>query len=197
MLDRGLIGFLKKALGKENHLPDFAHTDEHEVVLTLDGQIQDESFLRFLEKIGQERLASFNTEDFLVLDLVHKERPIPTTPPELKSRLNHLVDLGIVERIGKGRSARHMLSQQYYALAGKSGMYTRKRGLDKETNKELLLKHIRSNERVGSKLADLGQVLPFLSQRQVQGLLRELRIQGKIHFKGLTKASLWFPAVAD
>ena len=173
-------------------MPDFTHTDEYQVALTLDGQIQDESFLRFLEKIGQERLASFSTEDFLVLDLVHKEKSIPSVPPELKFRLKHLVDLGIIERIGNGRGVRHMLCRRYYTFIGKRGVYTRKQGLDRETNKELLLKHIRSNSH-GSKLAELGQVLPFLSQRQVQGLLRELRVFGKIHFRGQTKSSLWYP----
>lgn len=190
---QGADRIFEESIWQGKSLPDFTHTDEHEVVLTLDGQIQDESFLRFLEKIGHERLASFNTEDFIVLDLVHKDRPMPPTPTELRFRLNHLVDLGIVERIGKGRAARHILCQQYYTLAGKNGMYTRKRGLDKETNKELLVKHISLNAKHGSKLAELNQVLPFLSQRQVQELLRELRIQKQIHFKGQTKASLWFP----
>jgi len=193
---QGADRIFEESIRQGKSLPDFTHTDEHEVVLTLDGQIQDESFLRFLEKIGHERLASFNTEDFIVLDLVHKERPIPSTPTELRFRLNHLVDLGIVERIGKGRGARHILCQQYYTLTGKNGIYTRKRGLDKETNKELLVKHISLNAKHGSKLAELNQVLPFLSQRQVQELLRELRIQKQIHFKGQTKASLWFPGVS-
>jgi ATP-dependent DNA helicase RecG len=190
---QGADRIYEESIRQGKPLPDFAHTDEHEVVITLDGQIQDESFLRFLEKIGQERLASFNTEDFLVLDLVHKEQPIPSTPPELKFRLNHLVDLGIVERIGKGRGTRYMLCQQYYALAGKSGMYTRKRGLDKETNKELLLKHVRSNAKNGAKFNELHQVLPALSRDQIKQLLKELKTQALIHPQGKTSASTWFP----
>lgn len=190
---QGADRIFEESIRQGKSLPDFAHTDEHEVVLTLDGQIQDESFLRFLEKVGQERLASFLTEDFLVLDLVHKERSIPSSPPELKIRLNHLVDLGIIERIGKGRGARHMLCQQYYTLAGKRGTYTRKRGLDKETNKELLLKHIKLNARTGSKFNELNQVLPALSREQVRNLLRELKNKDLIHFQGKTSASIWFP----
>ena len=53
-------------------LPDFTGTDPYQVALTLHGQVQDPQFLRFLEKIGQERLALFNTHDFLVLDLIHR-----------------------------------------------------------------------------------------------------------------------------
>lgn len=190
---QGADRIFEESIKQGKPLPNFSHTDEHEVVLTLDGQIQDESFLRFLEKIGQERLASFNTEDLLVLDLVHKECAIPSSPPELKIRLNHLVDLGIVERIGKGRGTRYMLCQQYYSLVGKSGMYTRKRGLDKETNKELLIKHIRSNVKKGSKFIELQQVLPALSRDQIKQLLKELKSQGLIHLQGKTSASAWFP----
>ncbi len=190
---QGADRIFEESIRQGKPLPDFSHTDDYEVVLTLDGQIQDEGFLRFLEKIGQERLASFNTEDFLVLDLVHNERPIPSSPPELKFRLNHLVDLGIVERIGKGRGARYMLCQQYYTLAGKSGVYTRKRGLDKETSKELLYKHLRANAKNGSKFNALQQVLPFLSRSQVQKLLIELKSENKIYLEGKTSASTWFP----
>ena len=51
--------------------PDFTHTDAYDVWFTLHGDIQDERFLRFLEKIGRESLNSFTTQDFLTLDLVH------------------------------------------------------------------------------------------------------------------------------
>ncbi len=174
-------------------MPDFSHTDEYEVVLTLDGQIQDEKFLRFLAKLDKRDLASFNAIDFLVLDYVHKEKSLPAEPPELKIQLKRLVDLGIIESIGRGRSTQYLLCQKYYLHVGKSGVYTRKLGLDRNTNKELLLKHIRANKIEGARLADLRQVLPSLSENQVQSLLRELRTEEFIHVRGKTKAGLWFP----
>lgn len=151
--------------------------------------------MRFLEKIGKETLTTFTTEDFLVLDRVHREISIPSTPIELKIRLKHLIDMGIIESIGRGRSIRYLLCQRYYAFAGKGGVYTRRKGLDKETNKELLLRHIKLSSKNGTTLTELCQVLPALSKRQVQELLRELKKQNQIHFKGKTKASLWFPGV--
>jgi hypothetical protein len=39
----------------------------------LHGELQDPEFLRFLEEIGRECLATFSTEDFLVVDLVYRE----------------------------------------------------------------------------------------------------------------------------
>jgi len=189
---QGFDRIFEESIKQGKALPDFAQTDAYQVMLTLDGEIQDEQFLRFLEKIGKEKVAAFSTEDFLVLDYVHKERPLSDYPPELKVRLKLLVDLGIVECIGRGRSARYLLCQQFYIHTGKSGVYTRKIGLDKETNKELLLKHIRSNTKKGATLKELCQVLPALSSSQVQKLMRELKAEAKVILQGKTKASVWF-----
>ncbi len=190
---QGTDRIFEESIRQGKSLPDFAHTDEYQVVLTLDGEIQDERFLRFLEKVGKERVASFRTEDFLVLDYVHKERRLPSEPPELKVRLKQLVDLGIIEQLGRGRGTRYILCHRFYEEMGRSAEYTRKRGLDKETNKQLLLSHIHSNAKIGAKFAELTQVLPMLSPNQVKQLVKELKAQGKICSMGNTKASLWYP----
>ncbi|MES2199497.1 MAG: ATP-binding protein [Chlamydiota bacterium] len=189
---QGADRIFEESIRQGKSLPNFSYTDEHEVVLTLDGQIQDESFLQFLEKIGKDRLESFNVKDFLVLDLVHRECPIPSSPEELKVHLNRLIDLGIVERVGRGHTARYMLCQKYYVISGKSGEYTRKRGLDKETNKELLLKHFRINIKNGAKLSELQQVLPSISRGQLQDLLKDLRLANRIRVEGKTSSAVWF-----
>jgi ATP-dependent DNA helicase RecG len=169
--------------------PDFGGTDDHWVEVTLHGQIQDPQFLRFLEKVGRDRVASFTTEDLLALDLVHREQPIPAG---LRPRLGGLVASGVLESVGKGRGARYLLSRQFYNFIGIPGVYTRKRGLDRETHKELLLKHIRDAGAEGSNLADLNQVLPELSRRQIQGLLNELRSERKVHLTGRTSMARWY-----
>lgn len=71
---------------------------------------------------------------------------------------------------------------------------TRKRGLDREANKTLLLKHVRDNAHTGSKLQELLQVLPALSRFQVQTLVREMKREGRIVNEGATNAARWFPA---
>ena len=173
--------------------PDFADTDEYQVSVTLRGEIQDPQFLRFLEEMGREKLSSFATQDFLVPDLVHREQPVTG---ELTSRLSALVERGVIETVGRGRGARYILSRRLYGFLGKRGVYTRKRGLDRETNKELLLKHIRENRKEGSQLRELMQVLPALSRDQVQRLLRELKAVGRIHNVGRTRAGRWYPGPA-
>lgn len=171
--------------------PDFTGTDNYNVVLTLRGQVQDFRFLQFLERVGRETQVSFGTHDFLVLDLVHREQ---TVPDSLRQCLQKLLELGAVERVGRGRGTRHILSRRFYAVLRKKGVYTRKKGLDRETNKALLLKHIRDNAKEGSTLAELRQVLPSLSRASVQWMLRQLKDEGHLYLKGRTKAARWYPA---
>ncbi len=172
--------------------PDFANSDQYQIVLNLDGEVQDPRFLQFLEKVGRETLKLFSTTDFLLLDHIHRERKIPE---HLRKRLQSLVEMGIVERFGRGRGVKYVLSRRYYKMAGEKGTYTRKKGLDRDTNKTLLLKHVKENRENGSRLKELMQVLPALSRGQVQTLLRELKAVGLIHLTGKTSAALWYPDI--
>ena len=193
LVERAGQGFdliYRECIRNSKPLPDFTHTDDHFVSLTLHGEIQDPEFLRFLEKIGQERMASFNTEDFLVIDLLHREQPVPDN---LKTRIPYLLEQGVIERLGRGRGVRHLLSRRFYRFLGKPGTYTRRRGLDRETNKQLLLKHLLDNKSEGSQLRELAQVLPSQTRRQIQALLQELRNEGRAYSTGRTNAGRWYP----
>jgi ATP-dependent DNA helicase RecG len=170
--------------------PDFTGTDDYKVALALRGEIQNPAFLGFLQKIGAERLAAFGTKDILVLDAIQREEALPEN---LKERLPHLLDEGIVERIGRGRSARFILSRQFHSFLGQPGTYTRRKGLDRETNKALLMKHIEEAGDAGAARKECEQVLPALSRRQVLDLLQELRSENRIHPEGRRRGSRWWP----
>jgi len=172
--------------------PSFVGTDEFQVALTLLGEVQNPDFLRFFEKLGKERLSSFTTEDLLILDAIQRDEQITDA---LKPRLAHLADEGIIERVGgRGRSGRFILSRSLYSLMGKRGVYTRERGLDRETNKALLLRHIEGNSEDGSIYQDFQQVLPSLTRHQIQKLLQELKRDGRIRVGGTRRHARWYPS---
>jgi ATP-dependent DNA helicase RecG len=168
--------------------PDFTGTDDYQVEVTLRGEIQNPAFLGFLQKIGAERLATFGTRDILVLDAVQREEPLAE---DLKDRLPHLLDEGIIERIGRGRGVRFILSRKFHSFLGQHGAYTRRKGLDRETNKALLMKHIEASREAGAAMKEFEEVLPALSRRQIIGLLQELRGEGKIHPEGERRGARW------
>jgi ATP-dependent DNA helicase RecG len=90
-----------------------------------------------------------------------------------------------------------MLSRSLYAQIGKKGVYTRRKGLDRNTNKALLLEHIRDNAETGARFEEMHQVLPSLSRHQIQALLKDLKKDGRVYNEGRTRAARWFPASKD
>jgi ATP-dependent DNA helicase RecG len=186
---QGMNLMFELSIQESKSTPDFTGTDQYQVVLNLNGEVQDPRFLQFLEKVGRETLELFSTTDFLLLDHIHRERRVPD---QLQNRLQSLVEKGVVERFGRGRGVKYILSRRYYRMVDEKGAYTRKKGLDRETNKVLLLKHIKENGESGSRLNELMQVLPALTIPQVQSLLRELKSEGKIYLTGRTRAALWY-----
>jgi ATP-dependent DNA helicase RecG len=192
LVERSGQGFdliYRECIRQSKPLPDFHHTGQHSVWVTLHGEIQDPEFLRFLEEVGRERSSSFTTEDFLAIDLIHREQPVPVS---LIPRAQILLDQGVVERMGRGRGTRYLLSRRFYRFLGRGGTYTRKRGLDRETNKALLLRHIREIGTAGCPLSELQQVLPAQSRDQLKRLLGELRREGQVRLVGQRRGARWF-----
>ena len=167
--------------------PDFSRTDAYQVGLTLHGTVGDPAFIRFVEKVGKETTTSFTTHDWVIFSLASRGEKIPKGQ---EKRVRKLMEFGLIER-GKGRT--FILAHRYYAITGQKGVYTRKKGLDRDQNLALLLKHIVKNKETGSKLEELRQVLPALSASQVQSLVRSLQRKGEVFLKGRTQQGRWFP----
>jgi ATP-dependent DNA helicase RecG len=185
---QGMNLMMESAVRHGKPLPSFAGTAAHEVRLTLEGGVRNPAFVRFIERLGSDRLSGFSTLDYLALERLEQGRPLS---PDLQDRLPRLAEVGAVEVIGRGKSAKYMLAAALYASLGSKGVYTRKRGLDHDTNKALLLKHLRDQGGEGAPLNELRQVLPSLPERGVQLLLDELRSEGLIRVHGQRRWARW------
>jgi ATP-dependent DNA helicase RecG len=170
--------------------PDFGDCDEYQVSVVLSGQVQDERFLSFLDRLAKETGSPLSLDDLIVLDCVHREVQIPQ---RLNGRITGLVQMGAMERIAPKKLT---LSRRFYTFVGRRGEYTRRRGLDRPAKKAILLQHIEQNARDGCPLLELNQVLPAMTSVQVQNLLRDLKREGKAHSIGRTKAARWYPGPA-
>ena len=187
---QGMNLMFERAIRQGKPLPDFAGTSAHEVRLCLRGLVADPAFVRFMEQLGEETLRGFSTHDFLVLDHLHRAQPLNAA---LRARLPRLVEMGAVEATGRGRATRYLLSQRLYGALGAKGVYTRKKGLDRDTNKALLLQHIDRNASEGSPMHEFLQVLPALGRGQIQALVQALADEGRVHLVGRTKGARWYP----
>ncbi|HVE70220.1 MAG TPA: hypothetical protein VNI54_02540 [Thermoanaerobaculia bacterium] len=142
-----------------------------------------------LERVAEEGSYSFATADLFVLDHLRRGDPVP---PELKARLQRLVENNIVERFGRGRGVKYIPSRRFAEFLGDPAAYTRDRGLDRGTNKELLVKHLDLRGTEGCTLSELTLVLPQLTLEQVRTLLKELKQEQRVHLVGTTRSARWF-----
>jgi ATP-dependent DNA helicase RecG len=166
--------------------PDFSATRNESVSVVLHGSVQDETFVAFLERVARQKQQAFHVADLLVLDAVHRGLDIPD---DLRNRVTTLLSLGAIERVGRSKL---VLARQFYVLKGKPGEYTRRKGLDRETRKQLLIQHIAACAEIGAPLEELAQVLPEASRNELKVLLREIRRDGRAHVRGVKRAARWF-----
>ena len=183
---QGMNLIYEELIKQSKPIPDWTRTDRYQVGLTLHGTVQDPAFVRFVEKVSKETTAFFSTHDWLLMSAASRGEKLPKG---FDREVSRLIDLGIIER-GKGRT--HILSRRFYEFVGKKGAYTRKKGLDRETNLALLKDHIDRNKEVGSKLDELCQVLPSLPKTHVQSLLQTLKRRGLAHPVGQRRAGVWY-----
>ena len=183
---QGMNLIYEELIKQSKPTPDFSRTDQYQVGITMDGTVQDPAFVRFVEKVSKESTAFFGTHDWMIFAYIGRGDKVPEP---LRGRIPRLIDLGLIER-GKGRTL--LLSRRYYESVGQKGAYTRRKGLDRETNLALLLKHIEDNREIGSKLDELCQVIPSLPRTTIQSLLKTLKQRGKASLVGRTNAGRWF-----
>lgn len=187
---QGMNRMFEQSIKQGKPIPDFNGTDAYQVSVNLRCEIQHPMFVRYLEKLGADRLESFSTQDFLILDYAQRGAPIPEA---LRPRVDRLIDLGAIERVGR----KLMLSRDLYAGMGQRGVYSRRKGLAHDAQRELLLQHISENPTDGCPLSELLQVLPNVSDRTVRRLLQELKRDGKITPSGQRRWARWMPTAHD
>lgn len=168
--------------------PDFSGTDDHQVSVTLRGEVADPRFVAYLNRLGEQRLRNFDLNDLLVLELIHKGAQVPA---ELREALERLKDVGAVESDGRGRGTRYILSKSFYEAIGERAAYTRKKGLDESEKKTLLLKHLRNCGKGGAPISELEEVVTGVPRSTLRRMLRGLRDEGLVELSGEKRWARW------
>ncbi len=177
---------LVEAVRDSKPLPDYSRSDEHEVFLRLDGEMQDANFVKYLAGRDEEQATPFSSHHYLVLDLVRRNQAIPS---DYRPELDQLRSAGIVVVEGRGRGVRNRLNPDSYQPSSTTGLPFRP--ANREQRKSFLLTVLAEHAKDGASLGQLLALLPELSRRQLQSLLAELHAEKKVHSVGRTKAARW------
>lgn len=181
---QGIDVIFEAAIRQGKGFPDFEGTDAHTVRINIPAKVKDAEFVRFLEKIMNEKQVSFSFDEIYELEMLREQKVVAN--PQHKEKF---LKLGIVEKIGKTSGTKYMLSHKYYSYEEKPGVYTRIKGISREKNKELILNHIQREGRGIKK--DFIDAFPELKVSDISNLLQELKEEGKIERVGSERAGFW------
>ena len=111
---QGMNLMVELSIKEAKALPDFTGTDDYFVKLTLNGLILDKRMLSVISSIGEERLAHLSTADFLVINALYHDQPLPE---HLQARFSFLAEMGLVEQVGRGN---YVLARSLYNAVGQN-----------------------------------------------------------------------------
>jgi len=175
----GVNLMIKKQLSLGKNFPDYTKSDKRHVSLELDGVIKDMEFAKYVLRVANKKQKELNDKELAILYKVKNNKKI-----KANEITESLLSVGLIERLGYGK---YILSKQYYESIEKKGEYTRRRGLDKTTNKELIIKHLEHYRK--GYMKEFIQVLKDIPQRTINTYLKELERDGKIMLKGNPRIS--------
>ena len=170
----GVNLMFKNQLSLGKNPPDYSKSDNHRVDLKLDGNIQDIEFAKYVLKVADDKQKLLSDNELILLYKIKQGKTVSTD--DVKS----MAEMGLIEKIGRGK---WMLAKKYYIDTNQKGKYTHQKGLDTNTNKALILTHLKDFPG-GSRKEDLQRVLPSLSWIQIWWLLKQLRKDGKVVYTG-------------
>lgn len=181
---QGIDDIFEISIRQGKGFPDFNGTDAHWVQINIPAIVQDAGFIRFLEKLANEKQIVFSLEEIIELEGLRETRMIG----DLKYREKFL-KLGIIEKIGKTSGTKYMLSHRYYEHREKLGEYTRIKGTTREYKKRLILEHIKREG--DGQFSEFIDIFPELTRSDLHNILQELKNDGRVSFSGSKKYGTW------
>ena len=165
-------------------IPDLSKTSEKQVILSIPAQIKDKNFVLFLNEIKKQLHINLSVEEVLELEHIRLFKTFINNDYKKK-----LLDLGIIESIGKHKKQEYILSKKYYAHIGKLGEYSRLKGFSRSYKKKLILQHISDHGKGTTK--EFMEAMRDTDKKTIENMLQELRRSGEIVSKGTGHAAYW------
>ncbi len=181
---QGMDDIFGSTIKEGKGMPDLSESDAFSVRLKIPAKVKDTEFILFLERVTKDKEIILSFEEIYELEKIREHQMV--TDSEFKKKF---LDIGIIEKIGKTRGAKYILSHKYYTHEGRTGIYTRLAGLSRDQKKELILNHLRKNER--GFIKDFLDVFPDLKQPDINNLLQELKRDGKVIHIGTRISGYW------
>ncbi len=183
---------------RTGHLPpDYSYSTDASVKVVLPGGPAELHEGQLIVTEENRRQRAFTVSELLALAQVWRERSIDVatgasliqkTEGETRAVLAGLVEAGLLERRGSGRSQTYVLSASVYRTLGQPAAYIHAAGFDAEQMEQMILQYARAHGRITRReAADLCRVGSYQASR----LLKRLARQGRLELHGVRKNSYY------
>ena len=154
---RGIDKIYTAMLRSGHSIPDYSGSTNTSVVLRLNSAELDESYIKMIVS-EEERLQKAMPLDALIaLSVLKTERratiallsaAIQKPVSDVRSIVEWLIELGMVEGVGNGSARRYMLSSKVYSITNNKVGYIRQRGWDTMQERELIVTHLNQYDKI-------------------------------------------------
>ena len=171
----GVDLMIQNQLSAGKKFPDYEKTNKYKVILEIDGEIYDSRFAQYVSKIAIEKHKELSYKELIVLMRIKKGEKVSSN-----QITEDLFKLELIEKIG---TRKYILSKRYYSEIGKKGEYTRRKGLDKQRNKELIIQHLKIHSK--GFMEDFIDIFSGdVKKPTINQWLTELKNEKKVEFIG-------------
>ncbi|MCR5147445.1 MAG: putative DNA binding domain-containing protein [Eubacterium sp.] len=167
--------------------PDYSETTSTNVRLFIQRAKADDDFTKFIadeqNRIGRPLsiyalmiLSLLKNEKRLSLDRIVKMTHL--AEGKLLGSVENLIEDGLVEGVGSGKSRSYILSEKIYKNSNRSIQYVRQTGIDKVMYPEMIIKLARTQDGFITKqdVAELLSLTPEQAYSEIKKLVKEGRI---------------------
>ena len=162
--------------------PDYSETTSTNVKLFIQRSKADDSFTKLIYD-EQNRLGKpLSIYSLMILSLLKTERRVDLSrivnvthlsEGKIRSSIENLIETGLVEGNGNGKSRTYMLSEKVYKESNKSIQYVRQTGIDKVAYPEMILKLAKTQDGIITKqdVAELLKITPDQAYKEIKKLV--------------------------
>jgi ATP-dependent DNA helicase RecG len=184
---QGVDKIFYQTLAEAKPEPDYSKSDDFQVELRLSTIVEDKAFTLFIKQIQQNRKdeEKLGVQEIIVLNRVRKGIEKSLLDKRVLQRLERE---GLLERVGKTKSQRIILSKEYYVFTGKEGEYSEGKHIDEFQIGIIVMKHLKEFGK--GKMKDFEFLLrKFISRDQIRYSIANMVKNGKLNKKGKGKSA--------
>ena len=192
---RGIPDIFAAVLRAGRPEPDYSLSTPHGVSFVAVTAGADLDFVRAVAAVEADRAAPLELHQLRLLSRLRLVGPsssldlaqgLALSDASLRQAVNRLVAAGLIEARGHGRSHRYRLSAQFCRAAADPTTPVHRIESDRPRQMALIVGYVHTHSRITrTQAAELCQVSPSLAA----GLLRDLRLQGRLELRGEKRGS--------